>query len=127
MTAFLSILSLCTQVYFYIIIYMSIITPGKEMRHVSEGDDTMPFSSPLHLEKYSKQEPSRYNGKNMKEIGKREEHGCSQPFVLLTGICASKEWRNDAVRKIAITGDGPGASDPIPWDLYTFNLSPLLS
>lgn len=96
------------------IIYTSNITSGKEMRHVSEGDDTMPISSPLCLEKHSKQDLGRYEGKNIEEIGKREEGGRSQLFVMLTDLCASKESRNHAMRRTAITGDGAGASDLIP-------------
>lgn len=96
------------------IIYTSSITSGKEMGHVSEGDDTMPISSPLCLEKHSKQDLGRYEGKNIEEIGKREVGGRSQALCAVDRLCPSKESRNHAVRMTAITGDGAGASDLIP-------------
>lgn len=68
----------------------------------------------LPLEKHSKQDLSRYKGKNKVKIGKKEKDGCSQLFVLLTGLSASTESRNHALRGTAITWDGAGVSDPVP-------------
>lgn len=77
------------------IIYTSNITSGKEMRHVSEGDDTMPISSPLCLEKHSKQDLGRYEGKNHR--GNREK-GRGWSFSALCDVdrpmCIQREQKS---------------------------------